>query len=207
MLRRSPAWRRHSTPDASVYISISSTFTVLSACRVAPRRKEHHARAPRDDLRRARASSALSHAPVPRSADPIARAAQLLPTARASLVAAGHVFREDRAALGALAASGVLACQALPRLFRDLAQLRATGARGSPTSPPATWRARRSCARLRARDARLAELLCGMQLAAPLVATALADRTAPRPTSTRYRARSPPSRRGRPACAPRGPSA
>ncbi|HQY62353.1 MAG: hypothetical protein IPF92_23295 [Myxococcales bacterium] len=120
---------------------------------------------------------ALSHVPVPRSADPIARAAQLLPTARASLVAAGHVFREDRAALGALAASGVLACQALPRLFRDLAQLRATGARGladlaaGDVARPEVLRA------LRARDARLAELLfCGMQLAAPLVATALADR-------------------------------
>ena len=113
---------------------------------------------------------ALSCVSVPSSADVVARAAQLRPAPCAALEAAGRVFDEDRAALQALASAGILSCQHLPRLFRDLAQLRATGGRGladlgpeDVARPTALWA-------LRAGDARLAELLfCGLQLAAPLV--------------------------------------
>lgn len=115
---------------------------------------------------------ALSHVRIPPTADPATRAAQLWP-ASCGLHSVCDVFREDEDALEALATTGALASQHLPRLFHDLAQLHATGGRPLAELDPGDVARPNTLRALLRGDARLAELLfCGMQLAAPAVACA-----------------------------------
>ncbi len=107
---------------------------------------------------------ALSLVPVPRSADPVARAAQL-PRPSWGAPVAGP-FHEDRAAIAALAAAGVLTAQHLPRLFQDLAGARRVGARALAELTPSEVASPVALATIQRGDARLAELLfCDLLLA------------------------------------------
>ena len=114
---------------------------------------------------------ALSYVHVMHDADVETRAARLFRTNHASHTEAARPFEDDRLALQALAGSGLLFAQSLPRLFASARDLRATLRRAAqvPFAELASHEGIRQDAHaaMGRGDTRLAELLlCDMALAA-----------------------------------------